>query len=587
MISDDGSLRQFLEASADKRGGLGRRSELSGNPGHGGGGLRLGVAEADEGEDRVLCGLGELGRALEACFHMGEIGPRKRGRLVLELEHKARGEFRADPGRARHHRLVLPSDRRAQSFRRESAENPQRDLGAYALHALQQAEPIALGVGEESEKPDRVFAHVCLDEQLRGLAGCGQRAKGPSRRGDEIAHAVDVEDDGFLVRAVDDPLEFADHATPLARAERCWAWQMATASASAASEVDAVEAGNSTLTIIATCRFSAWPTPTTVFLMRLAAYSATGRPVRANVARATPRACPSFSADCGSRLMNVSSTAASCGPSRSTNPVSKRWIAARRSASEVAASVSIEPQPMKIRREPAASITPQPVLRRPGSTPRMRIAPMVIKRLIYEIARQRILLVAILARGLDQARKLMLDRPEFSERDIECAKSDRLPDALHPLGEIGDGQRQLRRAGERALLIDEITPVYREEHVRGAGERTERASGDVSLIASGNGRLRALDAEQNLPLEAANERLAQLLRVGHRHRLQSSEYALRIAERPAKRDFADPDRRAEAMRMARLIVHADAALATLANHPFDRLDLPVEQVHFLAANREP
>ena len=41
------------------------------------------------------------------------------------------------------------------------------------------------------------------------------------------------------------------------------------------------------------------------------------------------------------------------------------------------------------------------------------------------------------------------------------------------------------------------------------------------------------------------------------------------------------------MRMARLIVHADAALATLANHPFDRLDLPVEQVHFLAANREP
>ena len=33
-------------------------------------------------------------------------------------------------------------------------------------------------------------------------------------------------------------------------------------------------------------------------------------------------------------------------------------------------------------------------------------------------------LVAILARGLDQARKLMLDRHEFSERDIERAKSD-------------------------------------------------------------------------------------------------------------------------------------------------------------------
>ena len=172
---------------------------------------------------------------------------------------------------------------------------------------------------------------------------------------------------------------------------------MATASASAASGVDAVEAGNSILTIIATCRFSACPTPTTVFLMRLAAYSATGRPVKANVASATPRACPSFSADCGSRLMNVSSTAASCGPSRSMSPVSKRWIAARRSASEAAASVSIEPQPTKLSRDPAASITPQPVARRPGSTPRMRIAPRLMRRLIYEFTRERILPAALVA----------------------------------------------------------------------------------------------------------------------------------------------------------------------------------------------
>ena len=57
---------------------------------------------------------------------------------------------------------------------------------------------------------------------------------------------------------------------------------MATASASAASGVAAVEAGNSILTIIATCCFSAWPTPTTVFLMRLAAYSATGSPLNAS-----------------------------------------------------------------------------------------------------------------------------------------------------------------------------------------------------------------------------------------------------------------------------------------------------------------
>ena len=98
---------------------------------------------------------------------------------------------------------------------------------------------------------------------------------------------------------------------------------------------------------------------------------------------------------------------------------------------------------MKLSREPAASITPQPVARRPGSTPRMQIAPMVIQRLIYEIERQRILRGgAILARGLDQTRQLALDRPEFCECGVEGAKSERLPNALHPLGQIVDGQRQ-------------------------------------------------------------------------------------------------------------------------------------------------
>ena len=208
--------------------------------------------------------------------------------------------------------------------------------------------------------------------------------------------------------------------------------------------VDAVEAGSSILTIIATCRFSAWPTPTTVFLMRLAAYSATGRPVRASVASATPRAWPSFSADCGSRLTKVSSTAASCGPSRSTSPVSKRWIAARRSASEVAASVSIEPQATKISREPAASITPQPVVAQAGiDAEDANRADGHGERLIYEIERQRILLGASLARGLDQRLQARVrSNPSSVERCVEGAKTNRLPNALRPLGQISDGQRE-------------------------------------------------------------------------------------------------------------------------------------------------
>ena len=161
--------------------------------------------------------------------------------------------------------------------------------------------------------------------------------------------------------------------------------------------------GKNILTIIATCRFSACPAPTTVFLTRLAAYSATGKPVSASDAIATPRACPSFSADCGSRLTNVSSIAASWGSSRSTSPMSERWIAASRSASEDAASVPIEPQLRKLSRDPAASITPHPVVRKPGSTPRMRIAAMVMACLIYEFPRRRIWMRVRAYRRLRQA----------------------------------------------------------------------------------------------------------------------------------------------------------------------------------------
>jgi hypothetical protein len=41
------------------------------------------------------------------------------------------------------------------------------------------------------------------------------------------------------------------------------------------------------------------------------------------------------------------------------------------------------------------------------------------------------------------------------------------------------------------------------------------------------------------------------------------------------------------MRMSRLIIHAHAALAALADDRLNRFDRPVEKVHLLAANREP
>ena len=41
------------------------------------------------------------------------------------------------------------------------------------------------------------------------------------------------------------------------------------------------------------------------------------------------------------------------------------------------------------------------------------------------------------------------------------------------------------------------------------------------------------------------------------------------------------------MRMSRLIVHADAALAATANDLLDQFDRPIEEVNLIAGNGEP
>ena len=66
-------------------------------------------------------------------------------------------------------------------------------------------------------------------------------------------------------------------------------------------------------TIMPICALAVWPAPTTDFLTRLAAYSATGSPARAGASSTTPRARPSFSVLWGLRLTKVSSMAAASG----------------------------------------------------------------------------------------------------------------------------------------------------------------------------------------------------------------------------------------------------------------------------------
>src|ERR1019366_6086419 len=71
---------------------------------------------------------------------------------------------------------------------------------------------------------------------------------------------------------------------------RLWAWQIATANASAASARRISAPGSSRRTIISTWSLSAPPVPTTAFLTVLAPYSVTGTPARAGASSATPRA---------------------------------------------------------------------------------------------------------------------------------------------------------------------------------------------------------------------------------------------------------------------------------------------------------
>ena len=105
-------------------------------------------------------------------------------------------------------RVAMAVARSAGLQRREDGE---RDLGADALHRLQQPEPLALDVGEEAEEADLVLAHMGLDRKLDRLAGRRQRLQGARRAMHEIADAVDVDDDEVLAIAVDHALELADH----------------------------------------------------------------------------------------------------------------------------------------------------------------------------------------------------------------------------------------------------------------------------------------------------------------------------------------------------------------------------------------
>src|SRR5918993_1983143 len=282
---------------------------------------------------------------------------------------------------------------------------------------------------------------------------------------------------------------------------------MAMASASAASSLAGSALGRSTRTIAWIWRFSAWPAPTTVFFTRFAAYSATGSPASAGTNSAMPRACPSLRVACASLLTKVSSTATSCGESSRSTAASPSWSCLRRSARLALSFESTVPQATNASRVPSIVTSPQPVRRRPGSMPRMRVGnvakalPLSSPGLTRRSRSSRLSLPGRDGRvkpGHDKAWGRSSPRPRHRRlRDLEVHEDvlhvvvvlerldeadqffrrlvvdiDRIlgaPDEGGFLRFAEAGLERLRDLGERTLLAIDLVPVLARGDVVGAG----------------------------------------------------------------------------------------------------------------------
>ena len=130
----------------------------------------MSVAEADEGEDRVLRRPWQPRRALEADFRAGEIGSGEAGALSLSSSTSRAASFGPTPGA----RAIVALSCRAMAELSASAEMtprmPSATLAPTPWTFCSRRNQSRSAVGEEAVKPDRVLAHMGLDQKLRRLA---------------------------------------------------------------------------------------------------------------------------------------------------------------------------------------------------------------------------------------------------------------------------------------------------------------------------------------------------------------------------------------------------------------------------------
>ena len=181
------------------------------------------------------------------------------GQRPLQLEDDALRRLSPDAGNRLEPRRVLARDRAAQLGRRRARDDRERDLRADARDREQLLEELSLGGVGEAVQLEGVLAdvEVRLDRHLLRASGLRERAR---RRLDEIADPAHVEHEA--VRPAPDGLaaKLRDHDATCFKSGGASAWQMATASASAAWCGSGVASSpRIALTIRCICALSARP----------------------------------------------------------------------------------------------------------------------------------------------------------------------------------------------------------------------------------------------------------------------------------------------------------------------------------------
>ena len=177
----------------------------------------------------------------------------------LQLEDDALRRLSPDAGNRLEARRVLTRDRAAKLGRRRARDDRERDLRADARDREQLLEELSLcGVGEAVQL-EGVFAdvEVRLDRHLLRASGLCERAR---RRLDEIADPAHVEHEALRPASDGLATKLGDHDATCFKSGGASAWQMATASASAAWCGSGVASRpRIAFTIRCTCALSARP----------------------------------------------------------------------------------------------------------------------------------------------------------------------------------------------------------------------------------------------------------------------------------------------------------------------------------------